>query len=149
VAQEDRSHWRRAAVIIAVTALCVTTALYLLRVRQQEQLDRMRGAVSTCLQDMHDIGIALALYKEDHGGTWPESLSELVPRYLTQVATCPNARGSEDTYAYVRPTAATPADARVIVCDRHPNGTRDPQWGSRVVIYLTEGGDVEIETKAR
>ncbi len=145
----DRSHWRRAAVIMAVTALCVTTTLYLLRVRQQERFDRMRGAVSTCLGDMYHIGVALALYKEDHRGTWPESLRELVPRYLTQVPACRNARGSGDTYGYVRPTAATPADARVIVCDRHPNVTRDPQWGSRVMIYLTEGGDVEIETKAR
>ena len=50
---------------MAVTALCVTTTLYLLRLRQQERFDRMRGAVATCLRDMYHIGVALALYKED------------------------------------------------------------------------------------
>ncbi len=87
--QAHRPRWRRTAVIVALAVLCTIGILHLLRSQRQERFGRMRGAVSTCLQDMGDIGLALALYREDHDGKWPQSLHELVPRYLTRMPTWP------------------------------------------------------------
>ena len=50
-----------------------------------------------CEKNCEKIGKALRTYAADHNGMYPESLSELVPRYLKKIPSCPGA--GVDTYS--------------------------------------------------
>jgi len=58
---------------------------------------RSDGLLLSCKSNMKNIGTALEMYATDHGGHYPESLSELMPDYLSTLPTCIAAR--KDTYS--------------------------------------------------
>lgn len=47
---------------------------------------------ASCQNSLKQIGLVLQLYREAHGGIWPETLPELYPEYLTDlhVLICPS-----------------------------------------------------------
>lgn len=50
-----------------------------------------------CEKNCEKIGTALRMYAADHRGRYPDSLSELVPRYIKKIPSCPITR--KDTYS--------------------------------------------------
>lgn len=61
----------------------------------------LRGKVAqrftTCLLNLKEIGNALNSYHNDHDKMYPSSLSELIPKYLQSIPTCPAAK--KDVYS--------------------------------------------------
>jgi len=44
---------------------------------------------TTCKSNLKVLAAALEMYSDDHQGSYPATLSELVPRYLQSVPECP------------------------------------------------------------
>jgi hypothetical protein len=55
------------------------------------------GALSGCESNLKAIAVQLELYSADHGGKYPATLHELVPKYLKAIPSCPVAK--KDTYS--------------------------------------------------
>lgn len=57
-----------------------------------------QGRWSACAKSgLHNVGVALEMYSNDHDGRYPDELSQLTPKYLTKVPVCPK---SEVGYVY-------------------------------------------------
>ncbi|MHB2017065.1 MAG: hypothetical protein ACYCW6_08990 [Candidatus Xenobia bacterium] len=55
------------------------------------------GQLRSCVTNLAMMGAALEMYAMDHGGTYPEKLSQLAPAYLKSIPHC--AAAGEDTYS--------------------------------------------------
>lgn len=51
----------------------------------------------SCLKNLAIIGTACEMYKDDHSGCYPASLSQITPDYLKSIPKCPAA--GIDTYS--------------------------------------------------
>lgn len=77
--------------LILVTALVLSACLAAV-VRTPPSVARF----DACLANLHKISLALEMYSTDHDGHYPRSLSDVVPKYLSEVPLCPSA--GYDTY---------------------------------------------------
>jgi prepilin-type processing-associated H-X9-DG protein len=110
--------------------------------------------VSSCLNNLKQIGTCLRLYTVDHDGKWPATLREMYPEYITDfhVVLCPSldtkSGAAEDMNQWSDYTY-TPFDgigdpAKVIVCsDKQAIHIKDSnRLGSRNVLFAD--GHVEL-----
>lgn len=65
--------------------------------------EKPAGWLTACMSNCKNIGTALAMYAEDHGGQVPQSLSELVPEYLKVIDACPASGVDPYTSTYTSP----------------------------------------------
>jgi prepilin-type processing-associated H-X9-DG protein len=114
-------------------------------------MTRARGQAqrSACASNLKQIGLGIAMYKEDHGGRLPANLAELVNgKYISakQVFKCPRDAKPEEiaglatSYHYV---GALPPDAKpdaVVAYDASPgnHGGRNVLFADGHVEWMTE-----------
>jgi prepilin-type processing-associated H-X9-DG protein len=93
---------------------------------REAQESACRGA---CRNNLKDIAVSLRTYAQDNGGAFPEKLSALYPRYVSDlgVFVCPSSGNEpgpparidewcEYTYSPGLHPTGTPADADVLLC---------------------------------
>lgn len=51
---------------------------------------RARGQLTACKSNLKNIGTALEMYSTDWSGKYPKELSQLTPKYLKTIPTCPS-----------------------------------------------------------
>lgn len=69
--------------------------------------------VTSCSSNLINLKTAVQMFSTENGGHFPQSLDQLVPKYLKTLPTCPSAR--RDTYSSAYAVASNP-DAFTIVC---------------------------------
>ncbi len=98
------------------------------------------------------IATALEGYAVDHGGRYPDNLTQVVPKYLKALPTVPGGDGA--AYAYQHP-ASTPAHGAYEIWD---DGSMDPTTLTRIpqgvggascvdckyVVYAATGGIIGV-----
>ncbi len=105
---------------------------------------------------MQQIAIAAALYRDDHAGSYPERLSQLVPNYISERGFYFHCKYGE---AFTPPLANTEpklidafspyaisalGDGRAVVFERLP------MWSDHTVGYFLVSGDVQsLQTMQR
>lgn len=77
-------------VLLIVALLAAVIAPNFLRARCQ-------GQSTACKSNLKNIATALEMFSTDHGGRYPALLSELTPKYVKSIPTCPSA--GKDTYS--------------------------------------------------
>lgn len=84
---------KRRVVVAAIAVSCIlvlsfagTVGLYALRI-----VANNRSFMTHCQSNLRQMGLAVALYQEDHGDRLPERVEDLYPKYVSQplVFTCP------------------------------------------------------------
>jgi hypothetical protein len=91
--------------------------------RSMSAMTQEMPRMQQCQQQLTSIGQALDRYAADHGGQYPNTLTELVPRYMKDASAfvCPSAPPGEQ-YTYKKPDRSAPGSTPVIECDRHEAG---------------------------
>ena len=118
-----------------LVALCVTVMLvHTIRRHYEKRYREMLSSCSLCRYNLQALSIALQLYQQDHGGTLPERLDDLVPRYITgEQPRCPEASGPGDVYAYDPRGLVSEGGRAIIACPRHAG-----VLGSGEVLVVTK-----------
>jgi len=126
-----RNNLNLLTLVSILIALAVVIAPNFLRARSQ-------GTLTACKSNLKNIGTALEMYSSDHGGHYPEKLSELTPNYLKTIPTCPCA--GKDTYSASYRSTANPDYYLVFCSGSNHKGLPPnfPQYDS--VQGLCEGG---------
>jgi hypothetical protein len=82
-----------------------------------------------CLDNEFRIGMACEMYSSDNAGRYPRTLSQLTPKYLKSIPTCPVA--GADTYSAGFVSSSRP-DWYSLVCTgwhhKHLAGPNYPQY---------------------
>ena len=109
------------------------------RVMQQTQL------MAACSANLPQLSQALNRYAADHSGTYPATLADLYPKYVSdqKLLQCPSGAqtGAVCSYEYTRPAPTAPGDTVVIVCRHHAMVQGQPP----TPIKLTKDGRVVSE----
>ena len=87
---------------------------------------RARGQLTACKSNCKNIGTALEMYSTDNQARYPVSLSQLVPKYLKTIPTCPSA--GQVTYGnYV---SASEPDVYTFCCagENHRSSSTAPNY---------------------
>lgn len=91
------------------------------------------GIATACKSNLKNIGTALEMYSSDNAGSFPVSLTTLVPNYLRFIPTCPAA--GYDTYSDLFETSHTLKDYTLCCAgDYHKRsglGLDSPAYSSR------------------
>ncbi|MHB2017749.1 MAG: DUF3352 domain-containing protein, partial [Candidatus Xenobia bacterium] len=90
---------------------------------------RTEGETRVCESNLKNLDTALEMYATDHQGHYPESLSALVPQYLTSLPVCPAA--GRDTYTATYQVTHHP-EGFSVACggDNHHRGQNFPAYSS-------------------
>ena len=100
----------RLFLIIAATASVLGVVLTPAFFRAREEARKSR-----CLGNLKQIGLAMAIYANDHDDEFPPTLNDLMPAYLTDEGFfhCPSDRSDKPSYFYV--PGLTAKDTRPIL----------------------------------
>jgi prepilin-type processing-associated H-X9-DG protein len=98
-----RRRWIIAVIAVAVLALGFATSFLIPpSINQGGSYDRPK-----CASNMHQIGLAILLYSQDHGQNYPNTLAELMEEQLTtNVFICPQSLDAASTGATTQAVAA-------------------------------------------
>lgn len=119
-------------VLAIIIALGVVIAPNFLRARSQ-------GTLTACKSNLKNIGTALEMYSSDHGGRYPEKLSEITPEYLKTIPTCPVA--GKDTYSPSYRSTTAPDYYLVFCSGSYHQGSCPPNFPQYDSVQgLCEGG---------
>ena len=69
---------------------------------------------SSCVTNVKRIKVALELYAKEHDGTYPETIMDLYPKYLSYQPKCPSV--GEDTYRLTITTDDQGGHSYLFVC---------------------------------
>ena len=100
------------------------------------------GQISKEIHEAREVFFSIEIYKSENDGIYPESLQELVDNYelsphlITEHALAAQNPGGQ-RFSYLKPTADTGGDARLLISNRSYSGSR------RVVTSLN--GAVQTE----
>ena len=79
----------------------------------------------TCKTNLKNLAAALEMYAGDHRGSYPSSLTQLVPNYLSKIPECPSP-DSEGYHAEIGPNAAGNFDGLDHYYSIHCSGAGHP-----------------------
>jgi hypothetical protein len=99
------------------------------------------GQQGVAMTNARAIASACRKYAEEHNGTYPESLEELVPEYLPDSKILQAGgftAGGDEGFEYFLAGKVNPDDSEVLLASRVPN-----RKGERVVARVS--GDVDLE----
>jgi len=90
--RDDGSHGTLIGVVLAIAVIAGGAALVAPAFTRRDRHCHM----TKCMSNLKQIGIALHVYAMDHDGEFPDSLSLLVPRYVSDpsIFVCPDARAN-------------------------------------------------------
>lgn len=94
-----------AAVALSLVAACFFVLIWPYFIRHGH------GQLTGCKSNLKNIGTALEMYSTDYAGRYPRRASQLTPRYLKTIPTCP---ATGDVTYFIR-TASDP-DLYTVVC---------------------------------
>lgn len=109
------------AIAIVVAGLAILT-IYAVRRPEFKQVMSASMQVAKCQQNLQEIHAAIERYRQRHNGDYPNSLGELVPRYLPEAGRlkCPaDATSQAVSYRYFRPKKDSPETSPLLQCDHH------------------------------
>lgn len=125
--------WASPAVLSPVAGLSV----WIQSAIRQEEVSKAR----LCRHNVLTIARALDAYSRDHGGPYPDRLSDLVPRYLPAVPVCPST--GTDTYSagyqWDQYTKLDQHSGFYLVCCKGRNH-RGARWKEDKPAYQSETG---------
>jgi hypothetical protein len=87
------------------------------------------GQLTACKSNVKNIATSLEMYSTDNAGHYPQSLSQLTPKYLKVIPQCPTAQ--RDTYSLHYFRAEKPEDAYTVGCGgcyHHAAGVNEPGY---------------------
>jgi hypothetical protein len=96
---------------------------------------KLRRGYEGCQSNCKDIATALEMYATDSSGSYPASLEQLVPDYLSQIPSCPEA--GRDTYSASYTAKVNPAEFR-FYCAGHQH--RNVGVGPDLPAYSSTDG---------
>jgi hypothetical protein len=62
---------------------------------------RAEGMISSCQSNLKNLATACEMYKVDHAGAYPPSMTPLTPDYITTIPHCPAAKKDSYSSSYV------------------------------------------------
>ena len=78
--------------------------------------------MTACKSNLKNLATGLEMYATDNAGRYPSSLSQLLPRQLRVLPTCPSAR--QDSYSASYQAVATPDNFSLCCQGHHHKKTR-------------------------
>ncbi len=109
----------------AIALLVIGMAVLFIYVSRQPEFKQAMSTgvqVAQCQANMQEIYQAIGRYRQRNNDSYPQSLNELVPRYLAEAGKlkCPADTSDVPTsYRYLRPTKDSPETAPLLQCDHH------------------------------
>ena len=98
--------------------------------------------MAECSANLGQLTQPLNRYAADHNGSYPATLAELYPKYVSdqKMLQCPTSgqKGAVCSYDYTRPAPTAPGNTIVIVCRHHTMVQGQPPSP----IELTKGGTI-------
>lgn len=99
-------------------------------------------AVQQCRNNLQVILRGLTQYSRDHKQQYPDSLEQLVPRYLSQLPQCP----ADPNASYARYSSLISTPPRVALICSNPNHTCEPP--DYLVLSSDRGEETPFSSKA-
>jgi prepilin-type processing-associated H-X9-DG protein len=114
---------------------------------------REEARKSACLGNLKQIGLAMAIYANDHDDNYPPTLNDLMPKYLTDEGLfhCPSDRSDKPSYLYVPGFTAKDRAMAMVVIERggiHAHG-RHVLFVDGHVWFRREADFQDLWTKQR
>ncbi|MGD0060603.1 MAG: hypothetical protein ABSD58_14395 [Verrucomicrobiia bacterium] len=132
----------KSAIGIAILILSVVGILVLLQAPISNPVD---GRLALCMAHERQLGLAIAMFAEDHGGTLPGTLEDLAPYHgSTNVLFCPSAK-DRIQYSYVLTGATNVWGAgtnTIILLEFEAN-----HRGKRVVLFDDGHVDLKVDSE--
>ncbi len=139
---KERSQFRGSSNIIVLVTIMVLVAVVGLIIRgslHNKKIQEIQRSYSSCYQSLCLLEKALMEYARAHKGQYPRKLSELTPKYLKSIPTCPQAKRDTYSASYL---AITDRPMYFICCagSNHMGPSNTPQIVSDLG-FLTQNAD--------
>ncbi len=126
------------AIILVIVAVAI---LFIVVARRPEFKQAMSTGVqiAQCQQNMREIHAAIERYRQRNGGEYPQSLNDLVPRYLPDAGKlkCPaDASGKPVSYRYFPLKKDSPETSPLLQCDHHQ------MMNQKIPVIMLKDGEV-------
>ncbi len=132
--KDKRISYSKIIAIMTVLFLSFFVYKYVASFLRQKEADKFYSSYSGCSYSISKIETALNNYKLKNKGSYPSSLSKLIPNYLKKIPECPSAR--KDTYSKSYVVSTFPSGYFFCCSGKNHVGPRNtPQRVSELAFY--------------
>jgi len=113
-------------IAILLTVIVVILAVFIFFINPSIQREKEAHNLTACMHNLTVFGTAIEEFKKDNKGKLPSSLSELVPKYIISIPSCPGAGRDSYSESYV---FSNEAGTYTVYCNSESHGKIGIQKG--------------------